>query len=207
MDKSWLQRWEDRYRDPQFAFGKEPNDFLCQQLPQLAPGRILLPADGEGRNGVYAAGLGWQVYSFDISSEGQKKALQLAAEKQVVIDFQVGEFSALSYAPASFDAMALIYAHFPAAIRAELHRQLAAALRPGGHLILEAFSKNHLQYVDRNPRVGGPRELPMLFSAEELRQEFPDFEFLRLSEEILTLREGIYHDGEGAVLRLLARKN
>ncbi len=203
---AWLQRWEDRYRNEEYAFGKEPNDFLREQLPLLKPGKILFPADGEGRNSVYAASLGWQVSAFDISGEGRKKALQLAAERGVTIDYQVGELSTLHFSQAPFDAMALIYAHFPAPIRSGLHRELAALLRPGAHIVFEAFSKRHLTYVTQNERVGGPRELPMLFSEEEVRRDFPDFEFLFLKEEIIHLREGIYHEGEGAVIRFVARK-
>jgi len=53
--------WNDRYADGAFAYGKEPNVFFADQLKQFESGTILMPADGEGRNGVYAATLGWQV--------------------------------------------------------------------------------------------------------------------------------------------------
>lgn len=46
------------------AYGTEPNAFFKAQLDQLTPGRLLLPAEGEGRNAVYAAKKGWEVAAF-----------------------------------------------------------------------------------------------------------------------------------------------
>ena len=69
--------WNERYRQNEFAYGEEPNEFLKEQLAKLQPGSILFPAEGEGRNAVYAAQSGWQVSAFDISEEGKKKAERL----------------------------------------------------------------------------------------------------------------------------------
>jgi hypothetical protein len=44
--------WNERYANEEYAYGEEPNEFFKQELARLQPGRILLPADGEGRNGV-----------------------------------------------------------------------------------------------------------------------------------------------------------
>lgn len=67
------QFWDNRYSSASFAYGEEPNEFFKEHLSKLTPGRILLPGDGEGRNGVFAASLGWDVEAFDISSEGKKR--------------------------------------------------------------------------------------------------------------------------------------
>lgn len=112
MPNSWLDKWNERYSEEEFAFGTQPNNFLKEQIEQLEPGSILFAAEGEGRNAVYAAQLGWKVSAFDISIKGQKKAIRLAAEKSVSIDYQVGELDQLDFKPNQFDAIALIYAHF-----------------------------------------------------------------------------------------------
>jgi SAM-dependent methyltransferase len=112
MIDSWKDRWDDRYRSDEFAYGEHPNIYLQDQLQKLAPGKILFAAEGEGRNAVYAAKLGWEVSAFDISIEGKKKALRLAEANQVTLDYRVGELQTLGYLPEQFDAIALIYAHF-----------------------------------------------------------------------------------------------
>ena len=105
--------WDERYAEEQYVYGEEPNEFFKEQLDRLEPNRILLPADGEGRNGVYAAEKGWDVYAFDISNKGKEKADQLAKRKGVSINYEVGPLEEMDYSPESFDVIALIFSHFP----------------------------------------------------------------------------------------------
>jgi hypothetical protein len=79
MNESWNERGNDRYRNEAFAYWEKPSIYLKKQLESLAAGTILFPAEGEGRNVVFAASLGWTVSAFDNSAEGKKKALRLAA--------------------------------------------------------------------------------------------------------------------------------
>ena len=117
MKDTSVKKWNDRYSADEYAYGKKPNNYLKEQLQKLSPGTILFPADGQGRNSVFAAKLGWNVFAFDISREGKKKALQLAENNKVSINYQVGELPALKYNNEQFDAVALIYAHFPPDVR------------------------------------------------------------------------------------------
>ncbi len=206
MPTEWTQRWNERYSEPEFAYGTEPNAYFREQLSRLEPGTILFPAEGEGRNAVFAARCGWQVEAFDISAEGKKKAEQLAAANAVSIHYQVGELETLGYEPAQFDALALIYAHFPAAIKSAIHRELDHLLRPGGRIIFEAFSKTHLHYLARNEEVGGPKDIEALFSIDEIRADFPSYEIIELAETEIELREGRYHNGKGSVIRFVGVK-
>ena len=137
---NWTQRWDDRYKTEEFAYGEEPNNYLKEQIEKLNPGAILFPAEGEGRNAIFAAKLGWQVSAFDISEEGRNKALRLAENNNVSLDYQVGELETLDFQEGKFDAIALIYAHFPATIKSEIHKQLDKLLRKDGIVIFEAFS-------------------------------------------------------------------
>ena len=200
------ERWNARYREPEFGYGKQPNVFFEEWLPQFHPGKILMPADGEGRNGIFAATLGWEVTAFDLSVEGQKKATRLADEFGVTLDYQVGDFADLEFTPAYFNAIGLIYAHFPANRKLAFHHRLTQYLKPGGVVIFEAFSKSHLPYKAKNPKVGGPGDLDTLFSIEEITQYFPDFEIHLLEEQVVSLDEGNYHVGEGAVIRFVGKK-
>jgi 2-polyprenyl-3-methyl-5-hydroxy-6-metoxy-1,4-benzoquinol methylase len=206
MSSIWADRWNERYSNEAYAYGQEPNDFLKQELQKISPAKILFPAEGEGRNAIYAASLGWEVSAFDIAEEGRKKAIKLAADKGVSINYQVGDLSTLKYTAAQFDAIALIFAHFPTAIKSDLHKDLSNLLKPGGLVIFEAFSKSHIEFNSKNEKVGGPKELGMLFSIEEIKHDFPGYTVELLEEKVIELQEGIFHNGTGSVIRFVGRK-
>lgn len=201
-----VQFWNERYGQADFVYGEQPNLFFKTRLDLLPTGRILLPAEGEGRNAVYAAQSGWEACAFDQSVEGQKKALRLAQQRGVTIDYFVNTSEALPYQVGQFDVLGLVFAHFPASIKSAFLQKLATYLKPGGTVIFEAFSKKHLAYNSANPQVGGPKELGMLFSAEEIEADFRDFEVLYLREEEVALAEGAFHNGLGSVLRFVGAK-
>jgi len=203
---NWTKRWDDRYSSEEFAYGEEPNNYLKEQLEKLSLGTVLFPAEGEGRNAVFAAKLGWKVSAFDISEEGKNKAIKLAETNNVPIDYQVGELETLNFQPGQFDAIALIYAHFPAAIKSKIHKQLNQLLREDGIIIFEAFSKKHLEYLAINEKVGGPKDIESLFSIEEIKADFPNYEIIELEEKEIELNEGLFHNGTGSVIRFIGRK-
>jgi 2-polyprenyl-3-methyl-5-hydroxy-6-metoxy-1,4-benzoquinol methylase len=206
MADTWTDKWNERYRNSEFAYGMQPNNYLKEQLEKLSIGKILFPAEGEGRNAVFAAKLGWTVSAFDISIEGQKKALQLAEKSNVSIDYQVGALQTLNYKNEQFDVIALIYAHFPADIKSQLHQTLNQYLRSGGILIFEAFSKSHINYQAKNEKVGGPKDIESLFSVDEIKADFSNYDIIELKETEISLSEGLYHNGQGSVIRFVGRK-
>ena len=198
--------WDDRYSKDEFAYGKHPNNYLKKQLEKLEVGSILFPAEGEGRNAVFAATLGWSVSAFDISTEGKNKALRLTESQNVSIDYQVGELNTLNYNNNQFDAIALIYAHFPADIKSQYHKTFDKYLKKGGTIIFEAFSKKLLYYNSVNEKIGGPKDINMLFSIEELKSDFVNYEIVELEEKEIELNEGQFHNGKGSVIRFVGRK-
>ncbi|KIO75350.1 methyltransferase [Pedobacter lusitanus] len=210
MSKSWddLYRnsWDDRYKEQEYVYGKGPNLFFAEWLQKFEPGSILMPADGEGRNGVFAARNDWKVTSLDLSTEGRTKALQLAKENQVTLDYMVGDLEELHFEKESFDAIGLIYAHFAAEKKSLFHQELDNYLKPGGVIIFEAFSKKHLELNKLDPKVGGPKDIDMLFSKEEIAADFENYEILLLEEEEVLLDEGKYHIGKSSVIRFAGRK-
>jgi len=200
------EKWDERYKEQEFAYGKEPNTFFKEWLPLFEAGSILMPADGEGRNGVYAAETGWWVTSCDLSIEGQSKAMQLACERGVTIEYIVGDLELLGFEKETFDAIGLIYAHFSAEKKTPLHKKLNDYLKPGGIIILEAFSKEHINFNKVNPKVGGPKDVDMLYSKAEILADFSGYDILKLEEEEVHLNEGKYHIGIGSVIRFVGRK-
>jgi ubiquinone/menaquinone biosynthesis C-methylase UbiE len=206
MNDTWLKQWEDRYIKDEYAYGVQPNDYLKEQLDKLPVSNILFPAEGEGRNAVFAAKLGWTVSAFDISAEGKNKAFLLAEANHVTIEYQVGELQALNFNPEQFDVVALIYAHFPANIKSLYHKTLDRYLRKGGLIIFEAFSKKHIDFISKNEQVGGPKDIEMLFSIDEIKSDFNNYEIIELEEKEIELNEGLFHNGEGSVIRFVGRK-
>ena len=191
--------WNQRYAEDSFAYGRLPNVFFKQELDKLAPGSLLLPAEGEGRNATYAASKGWEVSAFDFSIAAMKKALELAKNNDVHLDFQVLDVLDF-HSCKKFDVLGLCYAHFPLDIRAKAHLHLLQFLKPNGIVIFEAFSKSQL-----GKPSGGPKKEEMLFSLSEIQAEFNDLKFDFLEEMILYLKEGEYHQGEASVIQFVGR--
>lgn len=196
--------WDRRYSREEYVYGENPNQYLEEKLTGLAPGRILLPAEGEGRNAVFAAKSGWKVSAFDPSGEGKRKADLLAEKNGVLIDYLVSDIAGAGYPKESFDALALIYAHLPAENRKVYHLKLAAYLKKGGVLLVEGFEKRHAANQKVNPGAGGPRDAGMLYDLEELKSDFPGFEFLEARESEIQLNEGACHQGKANVVRIFA---
>lgn len=207
VDEKAENKWNNRYQEAHYAYGKGPNLFFKEWLYKFEPGSILMPADGEGRNGVFAAQLGWEVTSLDLSIAGKSKALQLAKENQVTMEYIVGDLEQLEFEKESFDAIGLVYAHFAAGRKSLLHQKLAGYLKPGGLIILEGFSKKHLHLNSLDPKVGGPKDIDMLFSKAEISADFENYDKLILEEEEVFLNEGEYHIGKSAVVRFVGRKS
>lgn len=200
MKKYPAEFWNEMYGTDEFRYGTQPNTFFKEQLDKLEIGNILLPAEGEGRNAVYAASKGWKVVAFDISTEGKQKALRLSKEKNVSIDYEV--IGVLDFSTdKKFDVIGLSYAHFSADIRKAANQGLLQYLKPGGIVIFEGFAKAQIEKDS-----GGPKDEAMLFSIEEIKEEFSSLSFQILKEESIELSEGNHHKGKAKVIRFVGVK-
>ncbi len=198
--------WDQRYAEPGFAFGEKPNEWLAAQRDRLKPGMVaLVPGDGEGRNGVYLAELGLKVTTVDASQVGVQKAQTLAAKRGVTIDAQAADLTAWHWPNASVDLVASIYLHWPSSLRPQMHRHMIAALKPGGFIVLEAYTPRQLLQRAKGS-VGGPTDKDMLFEPSALRQDFASMEIIHLEEVDVALEEGNRHTGPSSIVRLLARR-
>lgn len=198
--------WNKRYGSEEYIYGKKPNVYFASKLKKMDPGSILLAAEGEGRNAVFAAKNGWNATAFDLSESGRKKAGELAKQNNVAIDYHISEAGNFEFQKDYFDALALIYAHFHSDVRREYHRKLSLYLKKDGMLILEAFSKSHIENQKNNKNAGGPQNPEMLYSLEDLKEDFNNFQFLEIEEEVTNLEEGRHHLGRANVIRIFAKK-
>ncbi len=194
-----MNSWDQRYKSEEYMYGKRPNDFFREQLLRFRPGKILLPAEGEGRNAVFAAKTGWQVTAFDSSEQGKKKAEKLAGENNVEIIYKGISIDGADFEENSFDLMALFFVH--AMNRKNNHLKLMRFVRPGGVVLLEAFSKKQI-----NNTTGGPPRVEILFSIEELEEDFSGLAEKKIWEDEVFLNEGKGHFGKANVIRLIGRK-
>lgn len=144
-----------RYSEPGFAYGTQPSDFLRDQAGLLPVGDALCLAEGEGRNAVHLASLGHSVTAQDISPVGLAKAAELASERSVALRTLCCDLADFDPAPESVDLVVAIWMHLPPELRAQVHGKAVACLRPGGHLILEAYTPRQLAFG-----TGGPRWKP-----------------------------------------------
>ncbi len=198
----YSNRWDARYAAEAFYYGEHPNVFFAGQLHQLkTPGRILLPAEGSGRNAIYAAELGWQVDAFDASRVARQKALDFARHRLVTINYSTANLEDFDPDPDQYDVAAAIYVHLPEAIRKKFHLQLAKAIKPGGVVIVEAFDKEQIKRDS-----GGPPDIQLLYSTECLREDFEGvLELKMLCRQQVHLTEG-RHLGIGEVVRYVGMK-
>ena len=194
--------WNTRYADTQFAYGTEPNAFFKAQIDALPVGKILLPSEGEGRNAVYAASLGWDVVAFDYSAEGKEKAVQLAENQGVKIKYIVADAAEFA-TDETFDVVALIYAHLPPSVRKTFNAKIPQFLKPNALLIAEVFSPN--QILNNRPS-GGPKDLAMVYDIDLFKTDFPTLKVLKAEELTIDLSEGLYHKGLGDVVRFVGQK-
>jgi hypothetical protein len=193
--------WDARYETEEFVYGRDPNRFFSAELLTMKPGRILLPGEGEGRNAVFAASLGWEVDAMDQSGVGKTKAFRLAREQGVEINYQVCPVESYDFLPDHYDAAGLIYVHLPSSQRQWLHARILESLKPGGLLLLEAF---HTSQLGRS--TGGPQSLELLYNEGMLLRDFSGLEKVHLEECQVELEEGSFHRGLAHIVRLIGRK-
>ena len=202
-DSSEYERWEGRYRTPDYAFGKEPNYFLaaCRTLLPRS-GKALAVADGEGRNGIWLAEQGLDVLSIDFSPTAQEKARALAKQRGVSLTIAPADVHAWDYPDAAFDVVVEIFTQFSSpAERAQKWAGMRKALKPGGLLIIQGYTPKQLQYG-----TGGPKQVENLYTRAMLEAAFGDLRDVAIVEEELEIHEGTSHGGMSAVINLTARR-
>lgn len=193
--------WNERYAKKEFIYGTEPNEFLREELEKLPAGKIILPCDGEGRNAVFAAKLGWEVNAFDYSASAKEKAFALARQEGVSPHYEVADIHEKEFKENSADVVALIYAHFPEELRKIAHQKAIKWLKPDGKLVLEAFNPKQLPNDS-----GGPKSIEMLYTEDILREDFKELKIEKLESLETNLSEGNFHKGKADIIRLIAIK-
>ncbi|WP_430459905.1 class I SAM-dependent methyltransferase [Thalassolituus sp. LLYu03] len=190
--------WDERYSGEAFFYGREPNQFLVQNARLLPEGKILCLAEGEGRNAVWLAGQGFQVTAVDFSAAGRSKALKLANERHLSLTYEVADLACFDLGVEQWDGIVSIFAHLPPALRQSVHMRVVRALKPGGVLLLEAYTPAQLKL-----KTGGPKDECMMMTAPLLEKELKGLHFTHLAEMRRPVLEGCGHTGTGAVVQAI----
>ena len=194
--------WDERYAEPEFTYGTEPNDFLREMAPRIPAGPVLGLGEGQGRNAVFLAGLGHAVTAVDQSAVGLARARELAAMRGVALTTVVADLADFDPGPGGpWSGIISIFCHVPSALRRRLYPRCAEVLAPGGVLLLESYTPDQLTHG-----TGGPKEPDLLCTLAELRGLLPGLDLELGLERVREVREGPYHHGLGAVVQVVARK-
>ncbi|MBL4801017.1 MAG: methyltransferase domain-containing protein [Emcibacter sp.] len=196
--------WDERFGASDYAYGTEPNNFLVNAVRHIpAKGRVLCIAEGEGRNGVFLAKNGFTVSAVDISPEGKKKALALAADNNVSIDYVTSDVGHFDFGENEWDAVISIFGFIAHDARARklAFERIQAALKQDGVLIMEAYHPRQLAY-----KTGGPKEVELLITLDELNEAFENEQILHKTELEREVVEGIYHTGKACVTQFIYKK-
>lgn len=195
-------RWDRKYGTAEYYYGTEPNEFLRDHAAAIPRGgRVLSLGEGEGRNAVFLARAGCEVTALDQSGAGLRKAAGLAQRHGVRIACVRTDVERYAFEPATWDAVVCIWCHLPSSVRGRVHPQLVRCLRPGGVLLVEAYTPAQLRHSS-----GGPRDPDLLPTLAGLREELAALEFEHAFEGERIVSEGAGHHGLGAVVQVVARR-
>lgn len=193
--------WDERFSEPGYAYGTEPNVYLVSVADRIPAGRVLCLAEGEGRNAVFLASRGHEVTAVDASRVGLAKAQALANQRGVKLETVCADLGELEIEAGAFSGIVSIFCHLPPPVRAALHERCLRGLVPGGVFVLEGFTPRQLELG-----TGGPRRRELLMELDVIRQELPGLRLEIAREVERHLNEGRYHLGTAAVVQILALK-
>jgi SAM-dependent methyltransferase len=194
--------WDDRYEPEEYYYGTDPNDFLRDNAGKIpSKGKVLCLAEGEGRNAVYLAGMGFEVTAVDGSKVGLEKLSRLARDTGVQVHTVMCDLNEYNIDGGHWDGIVSIWCHVPPKLRQRLHRQAVAGLKVSGVLVLESYHPRQLDY-----KTGGPPSSELMMTKETLSAELSGLEFEVLREIDREIQEGRGHKGKSAVVQCLAKR-
>lgn len=160
--------WNRKHGEAGRLFGVEPNRFLVAEVERLIPGRALDLACGAGRNAVWLAEQGWTVTGADFSDVALAEAARLAGERGVDVEWVDADLRAWEPPAATFDLVVVLYLQVPEAERRVVLARAAAAVAPGGTLLVVGHDLENL-----NGGYGGPKDPLVLLTPEAVAGELP----------------------------------
>lgn len=194
--------WHERFDTETYMYGKEPNAFIKEiayKLPKRS--KVLCIAEGEGRNAVYLAELGFSVESWDYAASGLEKTQRLATEKGVTVVTKLHDLADVEWKTEQWDVIVHVFGHLPKDLMSRTFEGVKKALKPGGYYVSELYTKTQLQYG-----TGGPGNEEMLIDPKEMLTVFNDYFINHFFTGEVHREEGVLHTGDSHVVQCLFQK-
>ena len=189
--------WNARYAAAELLWTAEPNRRFASEVEDLAPGRALDLACGEGRNAVWLAERGWRTTGVDFSDVALAKAERLAANRGVEVEWVLADVLEHEPERGAFELVAVLYLQLPHEQLAEVLHTSVGALAPGGTLVVLGHDTTNLTHGH-----GGPRDASVLFTPEDV---VPQLERLVVERAEKVPRTVPLEDGEATAIDALVR--
>lgn len=165
------EMWDRKYAETDSLWSREPNRFLVAEVADLAPGRALDLACGEGRNTLWLAERGWEAIGVDFSEVAIGKARERASATGLDVDFVCADLLEYEPEPDAFDLVLVFYLHLQAAeLRLVLSRATAALVAGGTFLLVDHDLSNLTE------GVGGPSDPRVLYTPDDIVALLPGLE-------------------------------
>lgn len=174
--------WNKKYSEGSHS-SLDPDPFLMSAYHEFlfgtSPGLALDVAGGVGRHAIWLAQRGWRVKLVDISEAGVKQAEQNAKQTGTAssIAFEVRDLnSEQNLGREQYDLVVVFFF-----LQRELFPALAAAIKPGGHLIYKTYTTEQ-QRFGGGRFSSGPSHPMFLLQPNELLHAFPSLRVLHYHE-------------------------
>jgi len=172
--------WNRYYLDSNSNFNRAPNGFLKQMVEGQRPGVALDYGMGEGRNAIYLATLGWQVWGFDPADAGVALAQKRAKELGLTLHTAAVRDSEYDFGKERFDLVLFSWTMPLVPVQ-----KVVDSLKPSGIVVMECGADF----------VSGHNEILHMFDPLHI-----------VRYEIVRAKSDFYDRRETDVLRLVARK-
>jgi len=192
--------WNGKFSKADYFYGTKANEFLASKIELIKnKKKLLCLGEGEGRNALFFANNGFEVSAIDASDVGLAKLDSKSKEENLNIKTVCMDLNHWK-ADEKYDVIVASYLHMFKDERKSLFEKIENSLYSNGYFIGEFFSTKQLTY-----NSGGPKDLELLYTIEDFENHFL-FCKKDLSEEIVILDEGIGHQGEACVIRVVIQK-
>ena len=182
--------FEDKWKTP-----SQESYFLLHRWHNQGRESVVDLGCGIGRHSILFAEAGFKTYAMDLSENAVARAAEWAKERQLPIDFRVGDMKNLPYDKESMDAIFAYYviSHADTKGVIEILKQIRGVLKPNGEAYLTFGSKDSWGWkenwpiVDPNTKLrqedGPDNNVPHFYADSKLIFELlQDFDIIDLKQ-------------------------
>jgi SAM-dependent methyltransferase len=159
--------WDERYGSRDALWSGKPNRHLVSEADGVAPGTALDVGCGEGADAIWLAERGWVVRAIDLSTVALRRAADNAERVGPAVSQRItwDHVDLLEWdpTPARYDLVSSQYTHLRSGTRKVLFDQLAAAVAPGGTLLLVGHHPSDLETT-----MARPKEPDLFFTGDDI---------------------------------------